>query len=1107
MVILPNRRKSFRASSTVEEEPGDPYFDNVVLLLHNDESSFLDSSSSPATVTVNSATFDSSVKKWGAGSQSARANNNMLTVTDDGRFGVTTEDWTVELWVAPDSSSGFINGRTIFLSQFLRIGASGTDDVRIQISFNGFATSTVIGTSAINMTLGTFYYVSVTRSGSNFEFRINGSLISSATIATAHDGSVRDVNIGGIYGNINYSRSWIDDVRVTVGVARDCTTVPTAAFPNFRANTSLLVHADDADGATSIVDSSFWNHTITANGNAKIRNKPNFPTSLYLDNGGSLQIPHSSEFDFGTGDFTIEFWYAFQTFQSNQTIYDKGYVGAGGIVIQSYSATSQFRTYLNGTMVVATWTNPTNNDLCHHVVTRKGETVLMYRDGQLVGSGTSSASLSNSDDLYIGKYGAANLYPVVGLVDDVRITKNVARYTSSHPPETETLPEDSGDPYWDDTVLLLKMEGEDGESTFTDSSSFGHVVSTSGTPQTSTDQAKFGNTSLSVNGSSYLSIADDPDLELGNGDFTIECWCYSTSSNSRTILSRWTSGSLSWFLGIGPSLGFYYNTGSAIYAIPLTTWPKLNEWFKIAVVRQGAWVAMFIDGEIVSKPYYMGTAIINNGTGPITIGDDANSNAGFYGYIDEVRITKAARYNFATYDIPATRHPVGVSDPEWSNTALLIQATGDEGDTEIVDSSSHSHTVTEDGSLRIIRNHKFDGAMQFDSVNGNFSIPDSPAFDVADEDFTLEFFFRPVHVLSVQVLCVQRNSNAEYSPFLIFLNGSVLYTYFSVTGSAWLSPISIGGFTANTEHHYALVRSGSSLKVYIDGVQTGVTITTSDPLYNASSPVYIGSDNGYGRFGGYMDEIRLVKGVAVYTEDFTPPESPFAKVEIETDPYFGDVVLLLHCDGDDESTTFIDSSSSSHTITAYGAEVDTADKKFGTGSALLNGGTDRLQITDSTDFDIGLSAEPWTFECWLNPANMSGQKVLFSRGGGTSGWNAVNGWMYAFFLFNGTLYFQYWNGSTFSSGSASSGMSAGTWYYVALVSDGASIKCYIDGSLKFTINAATIVKPSATNLTAVGGAANAQANSSVNGQMDDIRLTKGIARDVTAVPTSPFLNY
>lgn len=224
---------SWYGSTPASPPPGgDPYFANVELLLHCDTSGFADSSGTPATVATNSVTLDTTDKKFGVGSASCRANTAYLEVTDDGRFGITSEDWTLEMWLAPDTTSGFITARRIWDSQFCRLVASGTDDVQAQISFNGFTSVTAIGTSAINMTLGTFYYVAVTRSGSTFEFRINGSLIASTTNATAHDGSTYNVLIGAIAGGSNYSRAWIDDVRLTVGVARDVSSSPTAAFPD-----------------------------------------------------------------------------------------------------------------------------------------------------------------------------------------------------------------------------------------------------------------------------------------------------------------------------------------------------------------------------------------------------------------------------------------------------------------------------------------------------------------------------------------------------------------------------------------------------------------------------------------------------------------------------------------------------------------------------------------------------------------------------------------------------------------------------------------------------------------------------------------------------------
>jgi hypothetical protein len=75
----------------------------------------------------------------------------------------------------------------------------------MQVSFNGFASGINVATSAINMTLGQWYYIAMTRSGSTFSLYIDGALIGSITNATAHNGATKNVLIGGILGSLNYS--------------------------------------------------------------------------------------------------------------------------------------------------------------------------------------------------------------------------------------------------------------------------------------------------------------------------------------------------------------------------------------------------------------------------------------------------------------------------------------------------------------------------------------------------------------------------------------------------------------------------------------------------------------------------------------------------------------------------------------------------------------------------------------------------------------------------------------------------------------------------------------------------------------------------------------
>lgn len=69
--------------------------------------------------------------------------------------------------------------------------------------------------------------------------------------------------------------------------------------------------------------------------------------------------------------------------------------------------------------------------------------------------------------------------------------------------------------------------------------------------------------------------------------------------------------------------------------------------------------------------------------------------------------------------------------------------------------------------------------------------------------------------------------------------------------------------------HYIMVRSGSTLRVYVDGVQKYSCTDTTN--FNAAGPMYIGAfSGGNWSFGGNFDEVRLSKGIARWTSDFTP---------------------------------------------------------------------------------------------------------------------------------------------------------------------------------------------------------------------------------------------
>ena len=207
-------------------------------------------------------------------------------------------------------------------------------------------------------------------------------------------------------------------------------------------NVALLLHGDGANGSTTIIDSSPSPKTVTASGNAKISTAQSNPfggsnsilISTSLTNG-LLTIPTIS---FALNEsFTVEAW-LFKT-----GVHSSGYstlFAGGGSNQFGYDtpATSSVFMYLDASMV-ATSSGPVipTNDWCHVAYTRDVATCRVFVDGILQGSGTRGNAflLSTLAGLSLG---AQN---IVGYIDEVRITKGVARYTSNFTPPTAPFPD------------------------------------------------------------------------------------------------------------------------------------------------------------------------------------------------------------------------------------------------------------------------------------------------------------------------------------------------------------------------------------------------------------------------------------------------------------------------------------------------------------------------------------------------------------------------------------------------------------------------------------------------------------------------------------------
>jgi hypothetical protein len=226
------------------------------------------------------------------------------------------------------------------------------------------------------------------------------------------------------------------------------------------------------------------------------------------------------------------------------------------------------------------------------------------------------------------------------------------------------------------------------------------------------------------------------------------------------------------------------------------------------------------------------------------------------------------------------RRRVATGDPHFSSVSLLLHGNGANGSTAIIDNSPSPKAVTAVGNAKIsTAQSKFDGAsIALDGSGDWCEIANNAAFKFGSGNFTIEYWFYPTSLTGVkQHINPDDGANVSYA---IISNGtSLLYYLSSVGGVSWniAAGVSIGTAVLNTWQHLALVRSGSTFTPYLNGV-AGTTTTSSAALHDFSSPIRIGSNSGLSPnpFEGYLDEVRITKGVARYSANFAPPTAPFS---------------------------------------------------------------------------------------------------------------------------------------------------------------------------------------------------------------------------------------
>lgn len=211
------------------------------------------------------------------------------------------------------------------------------------------------------------------------------------------------------------------------------------------------------------------------------------------------------------------------------------------------------------------------------------------------------------------------------------------------------------------------------------------------------------------------------------------------------------------------------------------------------------------------------------------------------------------------------------------------------------------------------------------------------------------------------------------------------------------------------------------------------------------------------------------------------------------DPYFSSTSLLMRCNGTDNSTFFVDESFSPKTIQWFGnARIRTMTSKYGGASAFFDGIGSYLQLASNTDFDLG---SVYTIELWVYPITLTNNSGLLHRGFYNASTNLWENFAFSVRMLGSKMRCYFWATSNSNEQfvDVNAALTTNLWQHIAIVRDGGVGRVYIDGVLKGSIS--SLNAPLSSNKPLKIGLWDYSAgNEWFNGYIDDIRITRGVAR-------------
>ena len=623
-----------------------------------------------------------------------------------------------------------------------------------------------------------------------------------------------------------------------------------------------------------------------------------------------------------------------------------------------------------------------------------------------------------------------------------------------------------------------------------------------------------------------LTFAATSDFAFDNDDFTIEAFVNRVGDNK--LYSR--------ILHFGP----YWNNDDAVglnfddndHATKVTFGNYKNRsqgtvpsngrvlisnssvssvgWYHVAVTRHQGTFRLFINGILEdTNSSITNNHLENSSTNTLAIAGtvDLMGQEPFNANISNVRVIKGTALYTDSFVPPSS----ALTD-EHNNTKLLCC----QSDTDIT-AKAVGGTINVDGNPQISSKNPFpfttSYAVDFDGNGDYLSIPASSDLNL-DAAFTIEAW---VNVddggwSGTRRTLIANDIGWATNHFAVSLMNSgnsneenciTLWDYNANNNGpvASSSPVKVEPSDGWT--HIAITRdSSNNIRIFKNGTQAGSTITSSSTYQFGTGATWIGAITmsntaNAEQLDGKISNLRVVKGQALYTSDFTTSTGEFTTT---SQGATASNVKLLCCNKITRTGS---------TVTP-GSITEVGDPKSTNGpfpvlynySVDFDGTLDYLSIPDNDAWYIETN---YTAECWFNCDALTGAgwDAIFAQWQSNGG-NATNSWCLEYV---GTDLRFYWMDGNGSVNNISLGaVSLGAWHHFAFSKSGSTTRMFIDGNEAITaFDIGTI--QNGTGIFAIGGAVAINAGGSgtggyFNGKISNVRITKGQALYTSAFTPS-----